>query len=65
MENIAEATSTFVFLDLLKHLQLLIQLDLPLSLLFDHFVCLMVDLEVAKWNTFQLDKLLSFVHLFL
>ena len=61
-EDISEATSTFMFLDLLKHLQLFIKLNLSLRLLFDHLVCLIVDLEVAKWNALQLDKLLIPIH---
>ena len=64
IENFTEATSTFVFLDLLKHLQLLIELNLPLGLLFDHLVCLVVDLKVAKRNALELDELLGLVHLF-
>ena len=63
-EDIAEATSTFMFLNLLEHLQLLIQLYLSLSLLFDHFMSLVVNLKVAKRNALELDKLLSLIHCF-
>ena len=53
-----------MFLDLLEHLQLFIQLDLPLCLLFDHLVCLVVYLKVAKRNALELDELLGLVHCF-
>ena len=64
IEDFTEATSTFVFLDLLEHLQLLVKLNLPLGLLFDHLVCLVVYLKVAKRNALELDKLLGPVHSF-
>ena len=64
IEDFTEATSTFMFLDILEHLQLFIQLNLPLCLLFDHFVCLVVYLKVAKRNALELDELLGLVHCF-